>query len=212
MNFTRISLLESTIQQLRHRRSQDLNVAQMCEDLGIRPSLVQYHFGSRENLIVEAAVTAYERYTTDLRHEVRDAARDPRTRLRTWMLGQFTWTVTNPSMASLLNYGLFVEGIDTSASDDQKQRVEVAGLNNLELMARLAFDLRRGSVTAAPITLESLDDVDQFNATLVSWFTLGMSTWWAGRHLPTRSMTQWASDTSIVNTSVERILDLIEES
>ena len=62
----RAALLEGALDALSARGPASVHPQGICESLGLSKALVNYHFGNRERLIAEAAVTGYERYVDEL--------------------------------------------------------------------------------------------------------------------------------------------------
>lgn len=206
---TRSSILIATIEELRARRPDELNLNEMCATLGVRPSLIQYHFGSRNGLITEAVVSSYEFYVEALVARVDAAEPDPEARLRAWITGQTDWVVEYPGIASLLNFGLFIMGFDDDGTASQRSRFDAAGVRNMELVGRLVRDLRRGTVTTETVQIGDFDADDIEIGTITTWFTLGMSTWFGGRHLPTRKIADHVTLTGLRDRTVDRLLAIV---
>jgi AcrR family transcriptional regulator len=208
---TRTSILIATVEALRSRRPDELNLNEVCSTLGIRPSLIQYHFGSRNGLITEAAVSAYEFYVEGLAARVEAAAPDPESRLKAWITGQADWVVEYPGVASLLNFGLFIMGFDDEGTAAQKARFDAAGVSNMALVGRLVLDVRRGRVTAAEVEIGDFGADDLELGTITTWFTLGMSTWLGGRHIPTRRIADHVELTGLRDRTVDRLINLVAD-
>jgi len=208
-NDTRTSILLATVEELRSRRPDELNLNEICASLGIRPSLIQYHFGSRNGLITEAVVGAYEFYVEGLAARVDAAPPDPESRLRAWITGQTDWVVEYPGIASLLNFGLFIMGFDDDGTAAQRARFDSAGVRNMELAGRLVRDVRRGVVTTERVEIGDFDADDIELGTITTWFTLGMSTWFGGRHLPTRKIADHVALTGLRDRTVNRLIEVV---
>ena len=65
-NEARSALIESALAHLADRGPANVHPKDICEELELSKALVNYHFGSRERLIAEAAATGYERYVDEL--------------------------------------------------------------------------------------------------------------------------------------------------
>lgn len=206
---TRTSILIATIEELRRRRPDELNLNELCASLGIRPSLIQYHFGSRNALITEAVVSSYEFYVEALAARVEAAPSDPEARLRAWMTGQADWVVDYPGIASLLNFGLFIMGLNDEVTAAHRSRFDAAGYRNMELVGRLVRDVRRGSVSSGSVELADFDDDDMELGTITTWFTLGMSTWFGGQHIPTRAIADHVAFSGLRDRTIDRLIAIV---
>lgn len=208
---TRSAILIATVEELRRRRPDELNLNEICASLGVRPSLIQYHFGSRNGLITEAVVGAYEFYVEGLAAAVDRAPDEPKARLRAWVIGQSDWVAEYPGVASLLNFGLFIMGFDDDATASQRARFDAAGYRNMELVGRLVLDVRRGVVSREAVRIGDFEPDDLELGTITTWFTLGMSTWFGGRHLPTRAISEHVALTGLRDRTVDRLIEIVAE-
>ena len=100
---TRELLIEETRQALSINGAANLMLKDICARLGFPASLVNYHFGSRERLIAEATVLAYEGYVKQNLAAIDTAGTDPEARVRAWIWSQYDWTIANPGIAAILN-------------------------------------------------------------------------------------------------------------
>jgi hypothetical protein len=63
------------------------NAIAVCDVLEVSYSLVNFHFGSRDELLAEAAAIVYQRHITGLWKLIKGAKKTPEDRLRAWMEG-----------------------------------------------------------------------------------------------------------------------------
>ena len=77
---------------------------EICAELGLSKSLVNFHFGGRDGLIAEAIVESYRSYVAEIKDAANNAGTDPVARLMAWVDAQVAWTVAHPGLAAALNF------------------------------------------------------------------------------------------------------------
>lgn len=186
----RDELLEATIFELAKVGSDSVELGQICRSLNISPGLVNHYFGSRASLILEAAMTAYERYVESQVRVVELAGDNPEEQFQAWLQAQVEWTMRNPGIASVMNFPSLhlPEGITLEV--DSRLRLERAAARNLLTLASILDRVQRGILGRGDITRESVSmNLGLASATAyVGWLTYGHSLWRAGRHAPTSDM------------------------
>lgn len=191
----REKMLYVTIDDIGRVGGDAFNAKLMCDALGIAPSLVNHHFGGRNELVAEATVLCYKNYVQLLWEAVETAPRDPEARLRTWIETSIYWTTRMSGWGPILNYpktSLAVTQIlDEQFSQEMTDHAEI----NMSRLLILISDLKKGRISNASLNigklprLKLLKDVDSAMLTAsIGWSVLGIATWSAGRHLPTRGM------------------------
>jgi len=182
-NEARSALIEAALVQLAAVGPTRVHPNELCRDLGLSKALVNYHFGNREGLILEAMALGYERYVDTLMAAADAAGPEALDRLYAWMDAQVDWTVAHPGLAAALNFPTVLGGEPTPESAPLQERIHVAGNRNFATLQRLVADARREAGGADPDAAGvGLDSA------VLGWLTLGMSVWIAGRHLPTREL------------------------
>lgn len=208
---SRKELLTATQSALAQHGANGVQLKQLCSDLGLAPSLVNYHFGSADQLMAEAVVEAYEQYVAQNAAAVEAAGSDPETRLRAWILSQFEWTRAHPGIAAILNFGLSSPTVGNAITGKLADRLAATSGANLSLAARLVRDLRAGVFSNESIGgVDAADEELAELTTLMMWTTLGVSTWAAGNHLPTRQFAPQAQEMHLAERAFDRIVDLIK--
>jgi len=181
---SRGQLVETTIRHLALHGPSGVQPQEVCRELGLSKALVNYHFGGRDGLILEAMATAYEAYVDELMAAAEAAGDDAVTRLLAWIDRQVDWTAANPGLAAALDFPA-VAIATPQPTDPAQQRLAAAGSRNFGNLQQLVREARahlRGVDDAA-----ELDAADVgFSAAVVGWLALGMAVWVGGNHLPTR--------------------------
>lgn len=208
---SRRELLTATQSALAQHGANGIQLKQLCSDLGLAPSLVNYHFGSADQLMAEAVVESYEQYVAQNAAAVESAGTDPEARLRAWMSSQFEWTRAHPGIAAILNFGLSSPTVGNAITGKLVDRLATTSTANLSLAAQLVRDVRAGVLSHDSIdTVAAADEELTELTTLMMWTTLGVSTWAAGNHLPTRQFAPQALDMHLAERAFDRVVDLIK--
>lgn len=208
---SRSELLEATREALATEGAHGVQLKYICEKLGIAPSLVNYHFGSAEKLMAEASVIAYEEYVQLNKDAVAAAGTDPEKRLRAWIRSQMEWTVSHPGIAAILNYGLASPNVETVMSAEFAERVHKASTRNTLLATMLVRDFIKGEYSTERLVASDVGPGLVLDSTMVvMWMTLGVSTWAAGQHLPTRAYRDAISSNSFTDYAIDHLLRAIK--
>lgn len=186
------ALLEAAVERLSVLGPVRTHPNDICHDLGLSKALVNYHFGNREGLILEAMAVGYERYVQALEDAAAAAGPTALDRLTAWMDAQVEWTVAHPGLAAALNFPEVLSGERTPETDLVHERIREAGIRNFMNLRTMVADARReahGGDDAPEFDELVLDRVDDLSVDTVAvgWLTFGMSVWLAGRHLPTHA-------------------------
>jgi AcrR family transcriptional regulator len=172
------------------------NTAGVCDALGISYPMVNYYFGNRDGLIAEAGHVTYVRYVQKLWDAVEQAPRTPVDRLRAWFEAHLRLNIEIRGWGAVLNYPRFSSSIeeilDERFGDDHRRHFSL----NVARLTRLVLDLWSGSVEDFPYGLDDFpreqllaeSEAVKVVATL-SWATLGVAVWRAGRHTPSKGIT-----------------------
>ena len=181
----REALVEAVLAELSVKGPANIYPNDISLSLGLSKSLVNFHFGGRDGLVAEAMALGYERYVDHVWAAAQAAGPDPVARLLAWIDAQYDWTIANAGLAAALNFPLEAAALDGQQKPELAARMAATGSRSLDNTRRLVHDarvvLRRKGRSTAPDPVEvGLD------AGLIGWWTLGMSVFVAGRHLPTR--------------------------
>jgi AcrR family transcriptional regulator len=185
-NEGRSALVEATILAISEFGPGSVHPNELCRELGLSKSLVNFHFGGRDGLIAEALAVSYERYVASLWEIAEAAGPTAFDKLLAWIMGQVEWTIEHPGIAAGLNFPREAGGLTASIDDELYQRINTAGnlnFHNLNTLVRAAI------IESAPEGSEAPDTTTvALDAAITGWVTLGLSVWASGNHLPTQSM------------------------
>ena len=200
-------LVYLTMQEVALVGPASFNTSGVCDALGISYPMVNYYFGNRDGLMAEAAHTTYVRYVDKLWQAVGCAERDPEARLSAYLSAHRRLNVEIRGWGAVLNYPIFSATISTLLEErfgeDHRRHFEL----NMARLGRLILDLWEGRVTDVAYTVDDyprddlLADRDLLEAVAaVSWSTLGVAVWNAGRHSPSRGIPE-------LERSAEQLVD-----
>jgi AcrR family transcriptional regulator len=181
-NEARSALVESALRVIATKGAASMHPNELCFELGVSRSLVNFHFAGRDGLVAEAMALGYERYVDELKLAADAAGPEPLARLLAWVDRQIEWTIVNSGLASALNFQLEASSLSGAMPPEPAARLEQAGLRNFEQLMGLVRAVREsngGLVDGDSVGLDSA---------VVGWLTLGLSVWLAGRHVPTGSL------------------------
>jgi AcrR family transcriptional regulator len=168
------------------------NVKLTCDALGISYSLINHHFGNRDELLAEAAIRWYGLYVDALWSAAQAATRDPEERFRAWLKESVVWAQRYSGLAAVMNYPTASLDVTHLIRDKWASQLGELGELNLARLLWLVKELRSGQVTDTVLELGNLPAAQLksdpqaivLNAS-VGWSILGLAVWSAGRHLPT---------------------------
>lgn len=196
----RLKILYVTFGEVASSGPGSFNVASVCDRLGITYPMVNHYFGSRDGLLAEAAFMLYERYVQGLWDLVVAAPREPEARLKAWMMGQISETLTLGGWGPILNYPLAARDVTSEIQAKFQKPLNRLFELNLARLAYLVQDVRAGEVTDVEFTLANYPREellkDPFLRSImptVSWSTFGMSVWLGGQHAPARNIKEVAA-------------------
>jgi AcrR family transcriptional regulator len=185
-NEGRTALVEATIVAISESGPGFVHPNELCRELGLSKSLVNFHFGGRDGLVAEALAVSYERYVDGLWAIAESAGPTHFDKLLAWIMGQVEWTIEHPGIAAGLNFPREAGGLTASMDDEVYQRINAAGNRNFRNLNTL---VRAAIVENSPVGSEAPDPTTvALDAAITGWVTLGLSVWASGNHLPTQTI------------------------
>lgn len=173
----RDAILQATITELTNAGAEMFTPLTICKQLNLKPNLVNYHFGSREGLIREAAVTSYEEYGRGFVKVWEQFGHTPREHFAAAIKFQVDWTVTHNSILNLVTNGK-VEDF----TNEQRDRITKSLLQNVSLLTTAiggVIDKRVWDHVATPADVARRPEIG-YAAGAVSWMVSGHAAWKAG--------------------------------
>ena len=188
-------LIELTMREVALVGPASFNTSTVCDALGISYPMVNYYFGNRDGLMAEAAHTTYVRYVDKLWQAVEAAERDAEARLGAYLHAHRRLNVEIRGWGAVLNYPIFSATVSTLLDERFGEAHRRHFELNMARLGRLILDLWEGHVSDVDYTVdafpraEMLADRDLIEAiAAVSWSSLGLAVWNAGRHSPSRGI------------------------
>lgn len=203
---TRERMILLAIDEIIKHGPSDFNARIVCERFGIKQSMVPYHFGSRDGLIVEATIWAYRdwsNYATDI---LRKTAGNGEKRLRSYLNAELDWASRMGSIALLVQYPMLSEPVRTKLQakygDEMRRKLEF----HLAALSDLVIDIRTGSTTPLDYDDTNYPSIDKaithatefLAAASISWASHGLAMWVSGNHMSTQSF--WTLDVAKIST------------
>jgi AcrR family transcriptional regulator len=181
-NEARSALIESALRVISTDGAASMHPNELCLELGIARSLVNFHFGGRDGLVAEAMALGYERYVSELKRAADAAGPEPLDRLLAWVDRQVEWTIANPGLAAALNFQREASGMHGGMPDEVAAHLAETGARNFNFLIELVRAVRESNGVATDSSTLG------FDGAVVGWLTLGLSVWLAGRHTPTQHL------------------------
>ena len=193
------------------------NVKLVCEELDISYSLINHHFGSRDELLAETTVIAYERYI-DIIWKAAKTGTKPKDRLRNWIEASIGWSSVSSGWGALLNYPTASLDVTDLITERYKQKMADMGQLNLARLLQLIVDVKKNRVSEKEYELGKLplasllaNTRSLYLMSSIGWSVLGVAVWSAGRHLPTgQTQESRMHEKMAVKDHINRIINQID--
>jgi AcrR family transcriptional regulator len=214
----RLKILYVTFEEVAKSGPMSFNVASVCDRLGITYPMVNHYFGGRDALIAEAAHMIYDRYVDRLWEAVEAAPKNPKDRLAAWIVAEIHETREMGGWGSVLNYPLAAKEVSELIYGSFGQEMTAGFELNLARLGQLILDVRRGEVSGIVLLRSRLprkelltNPVLQSLVPTLAWSTLGASVWFAGQHLPSRKVPEFATMVNVlIDNHVKRMIEFVE--
>lgn len=170
----------------------DFQVAPICKELNISPSIVNYHFNGRDELIAQTAFSAYDKYVKNSWTVASSFAPDCEKAFSAWIHNQVKWASENPGIASCINFPTISGPLSQIMIKNLGQEFANTGSISLLNLASLVRNIRDQKWSNEIISPEEVIGNNELMLAVAKfgWTTLGISTWVAGRHLPSSTIPQ----------------------
>jgi AcrR family transcriptional regulator len=191
------------------------NAIAVCDVLQVSYSLVNFHFGSRDELLAEAAAIVYQRHITDLWKLIKGAKRTPEDRLRAWMEGTIDSFSRMGGWGSVINYPTASLQINELVNSRYGTLMTDLEEINMARLYTLVSDVKKKKISDTVYEIGELPTEqllkDSSMGTLaasVGFSTLGVAVWSSGRHL---NQAAGASEVekAIIASHIKRIIKSI---
>lgn len=192
---TREKMIMLAIEEIQSVGPADFNAMRVCDRLGIKHPMVNYHFGNRDGLIAEATWWAYQDWTRAVRDSIQKAPAHPEKRLRAWVEAEIKWAQHMGGMYILTQYPLSSAGAQEIVATEYKERMQQIFEYHLALLTVIIDDLRTGKVSSVDFDEETMPRAHLLTKTQavitaghLAWMTHGIASWSSGHHLGTEGI------------------------
>lgn len=213
---TRQKMMYVTVDDVARVGPVSFNAVTMCDEVGVTDGLLNFHFGSRNELLAETLVWVYQRFVNEVAETVAQAKGDPEAKLRAWITAVHQGFVKMGGWGVLVNYPIASREVAYLAENQHgKEFVDMAELN-LARLQHLISDFKKGKVT--DFSLEPGEIPKSFfikNPGLtaltvsVALSTSGMAVWQGGRTEGQAKKEGSILDKLVIKTHVDRIIKSI---
>ena len=183
---TRERLIETTSEHLARLGPRSVELRALCVELGISPSLVNYHFESTGELLWLAAVHGYARHVERQRQAVA-AAPDGPAAVERWLRGTIDFKRNETGIAAVIDYPqLAFAGDDAINPDDYAKQISDISRANVTILGSAVLATMTGRkvrmLSAQRVALLIKTNKDfAFWISTVGFSGQGSATWIAGR-------------------------------
>jgi AcrR family transcriptional regulator len=193
---TRDLIILASIDQIIETGPVDFNSGTVCDQLNLKHPMINYYFGSRDGLIVEATIWAYRGWSHKVMTAARNAPKNAEKRLRAYLDESLKWAKNMGAMTVLSQYPVLSKTVKTLIDDGYSVELQKDFEYHLVFLAVLITDMRSGKnsdldfdQTNYPKSKYSLSHPRELlEATSVAWASHGIMMWRSGSHTPTNNM------------------------
>jgi AcrR family transcriptional regulator len=193
---TRDLIILCSIDQIIETGPVDFNSGTVCDMLNLKHPMINYYFGSRDGLIVEATMWAYRGWSDKVMTAARNAPKNPEKRLRTYLESGLEWAKNMQAMTVLSQYPVLSKTVKSLVEDGYSVELQKDFEYHIVFLAQLIIDIRSGKSsdldfdqTNYPKAKFSLSHPRELvEAASVAWASHGIMMWRGGSHTPTKIM------------------------
>lgn len=213
---TREKMIILAIEEIVTSGPADFNANRVCERLGVKTPMVNYHFKNRDGLLAEAVWWAYRHWSLSLREAMRSAPKNAEKRLRTFVEHEIDWAERLGGMAILMHYPLASAESHVMVANLYGEKMQEIFDFHLALVAVTIHDLRTGDVssldfdeTSAPKAKLLLQPHLVLAAGHIAWMTHGIASWATDSHVATKGYAARTVKGLSVSLAKKTYIDLI---
>ncbi|MDA0371987.1 MAG: helix-turn-helix domain containing protein [Actinomycetota bacterium] len=204
------AILEAVTDVLAASGPSAVMVGEICQEIGVAPSLVNYHFGGRERLLAAAVVHAFESLVAEMNRITYATTTSAEDQLRHRIRYRLEWTASHPGIDSMINYSHIIDPVGKVMQGELDTRIGQSTISDMVGLHTSVYGMYTDQVLDRPVTSDESDQYPElFEITgYVALSALGLATWMTGRHPANRSVAdeQPETTTHLAHTFVERLL------
>lgn len=206
----RNAILEATGETLSKFGPNAVLIGELCQQLGLSPSLVNYHFGNRERLLAESVVHEMEECVAEMNRLTYSVTEDPVAQLRTRIEFRLAWTATHPGIEAMTNYAFIMDPAGKILTGEMESRIGQVTASDLAGLHAALFGIYEGTPRRGPVReteMLAIPELIELTA-YVALSVLGVMTWATGQHPANRTVNEEQSEvsTGIQRTFVDRLI------
>lgn len=168
-NEGRDAILQAAVAQMSIRGPRGVRPNEICRDLSLSKSLVNFHFGGRDGLIAEAIALAYDTSVSQLWEKAMNAGPDALDRLIAWVQSDINWAIENPGLAAAMTFPTQAIDSDDAIEPQIRERIADAAKRKRESLDQLVNDAIRAAGK------NPSDDQRLLVTGTIEWLTTGLS-------------------------------------
>jgi AcrR family transcriptional regulator len=165
-------------------------VGEICKEHGISPSLVNYHFGSRERLLAEAVVREHEKLVNEMNHITFTTLSSPEEQLRSRIMHRVAWTTQHPGIDSMVNYSHIIDPVGEVLQGVLAERVAACTISDMAGLHTSVYGMLIDQTLDRPPAELGYEDVFELVdiTAYLALGCLGLATWMSGHHPASRAL------------------------
>jgi AcrR family transcriptional regulator len=213
---TRQKMLYVTIDDVARVGPISFNALTMCAEVGVSDPLLNFHFGSRDELIAEALVIVYQRLITESWARVQAAKQTPEARLRAWLEATNEVFTDVGGWGALINYPIASREVtELVRQNDGQLMVDLAELNLARLLV-LVKDQKKKKLSGTELEQGNLPKLLFIKDPGLTALTVsvalsisGMAVWRGGRDPAQAKREGTVLDRAVMKLHITRIIESI---
>jgi len=207
---SRAAILAATGNRVSTLGPSALLIGELCQQLGVSPSLVNYHFGSRDRLLAEAVVHEMEECVAEMNRLTYRTTGDPTLQLRRRIEFRLAWTASHPGIEAMTNYAFIMDPAGEILTGEMAERVGQVTASDLAGLHAALYGIFEGTARQGPVReteLLAVPELIELTA-FVALSVLGVMTWSTGQHPANRTLGDEQAEVSrnIQGTFVDRLI------
>jgi AcrR family transcriptional regulator len=193
---TRDLIILASIDQMTETGPVDFNSGTVCDMLNLKHPMINYYFGSRDGLIVEATMWAYRGWSDKVMTAARNAPKNAEKRLRAYLEASLEWAERMQAVTVLSQYPVLSKSVKTLIDDGYSVELQSDFEYHIVFLATLILEMRSGKNSDLDFDKTNYPKVQYFlthprellDASSVAWASHGIMMWRSGSHIPTTNL------------------------
>ena len=213
---TREKMMFVTVDDVARIGPNSFNAVTMCTEVGVSDGLLNFHFGSRNELLAETLVWVYTRFVNDVAQAVEAAKPEAEARLRAWITAVHQGFITMGGWGVLVNYPVASREVAYLTEKQHGDEVVDQAEINLALLLHLVADVRKKRVTEFTLELGKIPKTYFIKNPALTSLTVsialstsGLAVWHGGRSQGQAKREGSTLDRMVTKSHIDRIIKSI---